>query len=138
MAEAFALVGTIITLVQLTGKVTSLSYNYVGVSKRARKDLRDLVDELTSLGKVLDTLQDYVDAANPMQSKAILQLDGGPLQACARELRELQAKLEPEKGWKGVVDSLKWPFQEGETMQRILRIERHKTLFTFALTADHM
>jgi hypothetical protein len=51
-------------------------------------------------------------------------------------LEDPRQKLEPN--FKGVLDSLKWPLKEQETNQNVSRLERHKTLFAIALTADHM
>lgn len=140
--DGLSAAASIIAIVQIAGSVASLGYSYVASVKRAPKELRELLKELGSLSDVLDTLQDYV-AANP-QSPALEKLStpGGPLKGCATELNELHAKLSSIKltqGASGAVERfIKWPFLEKEMAQFIEKIERHKNLFTFALTADQM
>lgn len=140
MAEVLGLVASIIGVLQLTGALVSVGYDYIGGVKSASKDLQDLVDELHSLGKVLIILQEHADS-NP-KSAALQKLNSsdGPLKGCTDQLDKLKSKLEAGKalGFKGKVKNLVWPLKEKETMQYISRIERHKSIFTFALTADQM
>lgn len=136
MAEVFGISASIIAVLQLTGKVTSFGYGYIGGVKRASKDIGGLVDELGLLTKALITLKDYLEA-NP-QSPALYKLDR-PIRGCIRKLEMLGTILEPPReGFKGIVDSLKWPFKDNEIAQYISRIERHKCLFILALAADQM
>lgn len=140
MADGLSFAASIIAIIQLTAKLTSLGYGYIGGVKRAPDDLRDLMSELISLRQVLTILQNYADA-NPQSTSALHKLNdknGGPLQGCALALQRLQLKMEPKDGLRGIWNSLKWPLEETETAQHISRIERHKTLFIFAVTTDHM
>lgn len=123
--ELVSLTANIIRSVQLSGGLTSISYGYITNVAQAPKVLQDLSDELISLGKVLGALMDYMNTTP--YSPALQNLAGkdGPLERCARELQELDSKLE----LKGVLDRIKWPLKEKETMQHISQIERHKLLF---------
>lgn len=138
MAETLGIVASIIAVVQLTGKLTSISYGYIGGVKRAGKDLGELLRELGALSGVFIALQHYIDA-NP-QSAPLQRLNdpNGPLRECTKELEELILKLEPRDGWKGVADNLRWPLKEKDTSQYISRLERHKSLFILALQMDHV
>lgn len=138
MAEAIGLAASLITLVQLAGQLTCVGYSYICAVKRAPNDLRELVDELHSLGKILTSLQDYADT-NP-QSTTLQKLNeaDGPIKGCFRELEGLKLRLGPRDGFKGFIAGLKWPLKGAETAQIISRIERHKSLFIFALAADQM
>lgn len=138
MAEALGLVASIIAVLQLAGKVTSLGYEYINGVRWGFKDIGDLLNELGSLSKVLLTLKDYADTN--LQSPALQQLNArdGPLRGCTVDLRKLQARLQPKAGIKRKIDILTWPFREHEMMECIARIERHKTLFILAITADQM
>lgn len=140
MADPLSIVASVIAIAQLTERLIALGYVYLGGTKAASKDLRELVNELQSLGKVLVVLQDYAQADQNLQSTALQSLNGqnGPLPGCALELRRLQLKLEPKQGLRGMIQSLKWPFKEQETQQHIARIQRQKSLFILALTVDHM
>jgi hypothetical protein len=48
-------------------------------------------------------------------------------------LKKLETK---KKSFSLLRRRLKWPLMEKETTQAILQIERHKSLFNLALTAD--
>lgn len=134
MAEVLGVASSIIGIFQLTGKLVSLGYGFIGGIKRAPKEIRALANELISLSQVLDTLQEYAD--NHPESPALQRLNekAGPLQVCTQELKELESVLE----LKGNLDRFMWPLKEKDTLQYIAQIERHKSLFIFALTADQM
>lgn len=138
MAEVLGIAASIIAIAQLAGKLTSVSYSYIECLKNATQDLRDLANELASLSSILATLQKNIDT-DPGAS-ATLQLLGdtdGPLKVCEKVLKELQQKLKPpRKGFAGLIKRAKWPLKKEETMQYVARVERHKSLFIFALTAD--
>lgn len=139
MAEALGLTSSVIAVIQLTGLVASLSYGYIGAVRRAPQDLQRLVDELGPFGKALNTLRDVVERDPWSASLQQLLGDDGPLEKCRKQLSEMKAKLEhlSKDGFiRGVVGTLVWPLKESETSQYIARLERFKSLFTLALTAD--
>lgn len=140
MTDVLGVAASVIAVVQLTGALIALGYDYISAVKSASNDLRDLIDELHSLGKVLTILKDHVQTDKSLQYAALQSLNGqnGPIQGCDVELRRLQLKLEPKDGWRGKMNSLKWPLKEKETYQHIVRIERQKNLFNFALNVDQM
>lgn len=144
MAEVLGIVSSIIGLIQLAGKVTCLGYGYIGGVRRAPEDLEELVQELGSLTKALTILRNYVDsgamAGSPSVTIEILNSPDGPIQGCAKELEILRSKLDPigRGGFRGMIESLKWPLKGEETLGHISQIERHKSLFILAFTADNM
>lgn len=136
MADGLGLAASIIAVIQLTTGVASLSYEYIGKATRAPEDISKLMDELKSLLEVLTVLQLAVQA-NPRST--VLQGLDDPLQKCMEEMIKLRIKLEPKKGlrwWEAVLVRLKWPFEEKETSELILRIERLKSLFSLALNTN--
>lgn len=137
----FSITVTIVGVIQLAGKVTSLGYGYIGGVKRAPKDLRELVDELAGLSKVLIAMQDYTDKHPTSEVIHSLNIPKGPLQGCARELEILQMKLEP-KGGDGLQsvmeDGIEWPLGEEETKQYISRVARLKDIFELSLKPEPM
>lgn len=140
MAELVGVVASILGIIQLTGHVAILCQGYVSGVKRASQDMVQLIDELKLLGEVLTVLKDYVDQSSPAGSSAltILASKDGPISGCEGLLRVLQDKLTPRDGFKGMIDSLKWPLKEAETAQYVAQFERHKTFFTLAVSVDHM
>lgn len=140
MGDPLSTAASVIAVLQLTGALISLSKDYIRGVKDAPKDAQQLVDELRSFEKVLSTLRDHVLNDTNLESTALQALNGqnGPLQACALELQRLQLKLVPQRGLKGIIDRLRWPLKERETSQYISQMERHKGLFTFAVTIDQL
>lgn len=135
---ALGVAASCIQVIELGAKVISSSCRYINGVRRAPKAMSKVMDEVNSLTKVLDTLRNYANA-NP-GSTVLSKLDGqdGPLQGCALELERLQQKLEPKEGWRKVRARLSWPLKEKDISEFSSRIERHKSLFVLALTADQL
>lgn len=129
MADPLGMTASIIALIQLTGALSAFGHGYIGGLRRASADRRRLVAEFASLGLILTHLRD---------SGSALQGLAGPLADCTRELEALAAKMRPPaKDLRGFWKTLKWPLEQADTLQAVERIERYKTLFHFAVTADH-
>lgn len=130
--EVIGAVASIASLVHLTGKVFIQSCEYIGAVKEAESEIKKLTDELGALSKVLKILEG-------LNSTTLCELKD-PLQGCTSELKTLQSKLsaKPKGRFRTWAKRLKWPLQEKETLHVISQIERFKSLFTLALTADHL
>lgn len=142
MADPLGMTASIIAVIQLAGALGTLGQGYIGGVRRAPSDRRKLVEEFASLGQVLEHLKDQIAptgtaSAGIFSKSSAIQGLAVPLQNCRLELETLAAKMQPRKGFRGAWSKLKWPLEEAETLQNIERIERYKTLFHFALTADH-
>lgn len=87
MAEVLGVAASVIAVIQLTGKVVSLAYEYLGGVKRASDDLRNLVNELHALGGVLIAMKDFADANPESKTLELLNGQGGPLPGCLQELQ---------------------------------------------------
>lgn len=148
MAEAIALVASIIAIVQLADRIISLGTSYIASAKGARKEITKLRLGLGSLSDILVLLVDHAEA-NP-DSPALRILYGpssgglpGPVEMCMKELQELQSKLEPPEPsgrwpWtrRDTKSSIMWPFKEKEVMHSVSEIDRYKSLFQLALGVD--
>lgn len=129
----------IVALIKLTGNLVSLVYEHLWGVDEAPKDLQTLVDELQSLGKVLTRLRNYppVDNTKEFLSSMFRKLNAsnGPLSECTIELKRLQLKLgsgnlrNPAEGTRGLSCLL----GTDGILPHILRIEKHKNVFTLAL-----
>lgn len=139
MAEALGIAASIIGIIQLTSQVGALSWGYIGGVRDASRNIHELLDGLSSFSKVLETVLEYTES-NSEKPTALEKLGGedGPLQKCAEELVRLRKKLEPKSGIKGMIKVLKWPLKADETSQYLSGIERYKSLFSLALSADNM
>lgn len=130
--EAVGLAASIIGIIQLTGKLTTMTYGYISTCKRAPEDLRSLVAELNLLQQALIVLQ----SQSSQQQLTVQGLYGkdGALEKCSQGLQSLVSELEK----KGKKARLMWPFKEKETMQYIAFIERQKTFFLLAISTDNL
>lgn len=126
---------TINAISHLAGKLYSLGTQYIEETARAPDGLRSLVNELYSLGNVLPTLRKF--AADDPASK-VLELLNDPLPECYWDLEDLQEWLMPGIGRGKKSDTLEWSLGESETLRRVAQIRRHKTLFSLAVTKDHL
>lgn len=134
MAEPLSTAASIIAVIQITAAVASLSYRYTNGLNRAPDDLQRFMNELKLLTIVLSNLQ--ISALENPESTALWNLDH-PIQSCTLEMGSLKGKLAPKKNWLGsALAKLQWPLDETETMEYIWRIERLKSHFMLALSAD--
>lgn len=138
MAEIVGAVSAIAALIQITGLLASAAYQYVGSVKNAQSEAKKLWDEVKSLELVLQKLKLQASSGH-LKSGSYSTLDGR-FRVCSEEISALLRKLETKKKPFGPLSRLKfkfkWPLMEKETTQAILQIERHKSLFNLALTAD--
>lgn len=140
MADPLSMAASIIALIQLTGALSAFGHGYIGGLRRGSADRRRLVEEFASLNIILQHLRDHsASTSGGGGDTGALQDLAGPLANCRQELDALAAKMKPRKrkGLSGIWRTLKWPLEEAETLQAVERIERYKTLFHFAVTADH-
>lgn len=137
MADPLSVAASIIALIQLTGALSVFGHGYIGGLRRGSADRRRLVEEFASLGAILQHLHDHGGGSG--SDAGALQDLSGPLANCRLELDALADRMRPRKrkGLSRVWRTLKWPLEEAETLQAVERIERYKTLFHFAVTADH-
>lgn len=144
--DGLSAAASLVAVLQLTGTVASLGYQYISSVTRAPKDVPELLRELNSLYGVLENLQSYF-IKNP-QSSVLEKLNApnGALPEFFKELNDLHSKLtktklgvpKSSKGLSTIIERFKWPLKDKKTVQTIQRLERYKTLFMLAMTTDHM
>lgn len=136
MAEAVGLCASIAGLASLAFQISKVGYEYINGIQNARSDIKQLVEEVTNLGKLLEQLQhmeeagDLADTSSSSDPLSLLQAE------CKQFLIPLKAKIggSPKRrsfralSMLGISkSSLKWPFKENETRKEIERIERLKS-----------
>ena len=136
MAEALGVVGSIVTVLQLSTKVVE----YLSTIKDASEDRQRLLAEIYSSIGLLYMLKEQSQRAGPerIATTQSLGAPGGPVEQFHHALEELVPKLFPVKGLKKAGKVLSWPFKKEEIMAILRRIERQKSLFSLALQNDHM
>ena len=135
------MMGTLIAVVQITTAVISICYDYRQGTKNASREVIQISDQLSSLKDVLDALLRLVEnseSSDPsrLSTFELLAKSDGPLLTCKTELERLKEKLEPEKGWRAVRQTLVWPLKEGEMRKALSSLERLKSTMQLALSAD--
>ena len=139
--DPLSIIGSIIAVVQLSGAVISICYDYRKEARRAPGEPKRITDELTALQKILEKLieiaeNENADHGSQLSSLKLLNEPEGPLAMCQVELTSLKAKLEPSVRRGAALRALNWPLKELETRRSLETISRIKETLTLALTAD--
>lgn len=140
--DGLSAAASLIAVLQVTSAVITICYSYRQGQKHSSREVIQLSDELSSLKDVLDALLRLAEKSGASDDTArlatfeLLAKPDGPLLNCQSELERLQAKLEPESGWRAVKRSLVWPLKEGELRKALGALERLKGTMQLALSAD--
>jgi len=136
--DPLSITGTLIAVVQITTSVISICYDYRSGVASASRDVVQITESLNSLKEVLESLLRLIETtkAGELSTVELLARDGGTLQSCQAELERLRGKLEPEKGWRKLRNSLVWPLKEGEMRRALEALERWKSTMQLALSVD--
>ena len=142
MSDPLSIIASLIAVVQISGTIISVCYDYRRGVKKAPQDVARITNEITSLRDVLESLIriiDEDDAKNGIRLATIQKLNvpEGPLPSTKKELEDLEAKLRPEKGWRAIGKALVWPLRKGEVDGSLEIIRRMKETLNLALLADH-
>lgn len=141
MADPLSILASIIAIVQISGKVISICYDYRSGVKKAPRDLARITDEVISLRDVLERLIRIIDEDNAnngirLSTVEMLNKPGGPLPRITAQLEELEVKLKPANGWRAVGKALTWPLREGDANKTLDVIRRIKETLSLALLTD--
>lgn len=134
--EAIGAAVSIITLLQVAGKLTVLGCDYIRVAKNASNEIKDLMREVASFNKVLVDLRKVIDELG--FDCTVLQNISGEVGECQHELASLISRLERHRDKKRHIRSLKWPLQATETKEIVARLERYKTAFLLAINIANL
>lgn len=145
MSDPLSIATGLITLIQLTAKVTE----YVKDVKDGGKERTKLRDELRSVTCLLEMLLDRVedqhdsddvnDSSN-LKPAAIASLAGpdGPLDRMKTTMEKIVSKLAPSSGLRKLAQPIKWPFDKKDVLELLGTMERLKSHFTLVLQNDLM
>ena len=131
-----------IAVLQLTGTVINICYNYQIGARNASRDVERIIDQLRSMRDVLERLSTIVNGENAggssrlSSTSKLLSGSNGPLSQFEAELLALQKKLGPASKWKAVGQALTWPLKESDVKKTLAALERNKATLTLALTMD--
>ncbi|MCJ1385865.1 hypothetical protein MMC17_008989 [Xylographa soralifera] len=136
--DPLSITASIVAVIQISQQLFDLCQTYYKGVKNARNDIKRLRDEVTSLSDILTQISDLTDEPGA-DALATLETIKGPLQSCSDDLSSLAERLDPGHGKEMKqfgLRALKWPFSTREVDKTLAIIDRHKNMFTLALTAD--
>lgn len=141
MVEPIGLVGTLIGIVQVCGKLVSVCYDYRMGVRDAPQAISRVVDEVASVGYIAQQLMKAIesDDASSLPSLPSLQAmdgDGGTLRSCLVELQDLKASLKLGK-ISSSKRALVWPLQPVDAENVLQTLATTKSKLQLALAADN-
>jgi len=141
--DPLSITASLIAVLQIGGTVISALYEYRKGVKHASKDAAKIIDELNSLRIVLESLlsvaekeESATERSSRLSTIQQLAKPNGELERCKANLVFLNAKLQPESGWKTLKQALVWPLKEAEVKNTLDDIQRSKSTLHFALSTD--
>lgn len=139
MIEPIGLVGTLIAIVQVCGKLVSVCYDYRMGVRNAPKDISRILDEITSVGSIAQQLVKAVELDDALSLPSLQAMDGddGTLRRCLVELQDLKASLKLGKT-SSLRRALAWPLQRADAETRLQVLATIKSTLQLALAADNV
>lgn len=139
--DPLSITAAIIVVVQISGAVISVCYEYRQGANDGAKEAIRITEELKSLQDVLECLLKLAElevarGSSRLQTLQPLLEPGGVLLRCQDDLSALQHRLTPETGMKMLMRRLKWPLTEKEVKKAIENIARTRETISLALITD--
>ena len=129
---------SIIAVLQLTGAVIG----YLNDVKDAPKECQQCTIEASNIQNLLINLRYRLEqghAGDPwFTAIRALNIENGPLDQYKQALEQLQSRAEIQDGVQKVKRRLLWKFGKEEITSILARMERLKSLVSFALENDHL
>ena len=149
MAEAVALVGSVIAIIQITDRIIDVCKFYLESVQGTPSDLRIILIEISALKTVLENVKFLILCPD----NASLVLDSlsnrdGPIEQCLKSIGRLEGLFpqdtaesggsRPKKRQKfnSTLATLAWPFKAKNARKLLDEILVFKSTITLALTAD--
>jgi len=148
VVETLGVVGSIITIIQISKTIISLCQFYIDAVNGASSDLRVILIEVSTLKGIAQSLQ-YLTQREVVDSALLNQLAAvtGPIEGCKKALNELETLFPPaavsinsqrskRRKLDAAVATLAWPLKRGKAKKLLQEIIQHKTTINVALTAE--
>jgi hypothetical protein len=136
--DGFSNAASIIAVLQLTGAVI----RYLNDIKNAPKECQQCTIEASNLQSLLVNLRYRLDqgqAGDPwFIAVRALNVENGPLDQYKQALEQLLSRVEVRGNMQNVKRQLFWKFKKEEVSSILARMERLKSLVSFALDSDHL
>lgn len=155
MAEVVGLAASVIAIVELTAKLAGCCKFYIENVKDARKDLRKVLIETTSLQGIVDNLRFLLDHDPDFEDAELGGLDAadGPISGCLECLKQLEnlvptpeddasaststsRRLTMKQRSKAIAARLAWPLKRNTVMSTLDDMQRHKATMSLIICGD--
>ncbi|KIL85176.1 hypothetical protein FAVG1_11605 [Fusarium avenaceum] len=143
MAEAIGVAGSIVGLIQFTGTIFKLVFNFCKEVKDAPRKAQELVSLIRDLAGMLESLRllgTALEANNPKSflRPQHLQSFKEILLRISNPINEAKSDFDSGKGVKKLRRRLQWPFTLPETNSLFSDLQEHRANIQLALSADSM
>jgi hypothetical protein len=154
--DPLSITASAITIIQLTFELIQGTRNYYKNVKNAPREIAEFLDQLETLGTVLERLKQTSEKADAAQSsqtalnggvqssqnasclpllKEILRADG-PLAICYEQMSAFKRRLNKDQS--RFKKSLKWPFEKDEIKEAVTRLRNLKSVLNTAILSDNL
>ena len=139
--DPLSVTASIIAVLQVSGAVVSICYDYRNAVKDAVKEATQITDEVKSLQDVLERLLKLAEleiarGSSRLQAMQHLVQPDGALPRCQDDLSTLRRKLGPETHPRSLWATLKWPLTARDLKKSVESISRARGLISLALITD--
>jgi hypothetical protein len=139
--DGLAGAASVVAIIDISAKITSLCFQYFITVKDAKKDIERVSKKAGDIICVLVQIEQLLKG----QNKARLPSTDGlsdSLGQCLRELKDLESKLEMNKNRKPMrqfgLRSLQWPFTSKQVDKIVSGLEGYERTFTLTLQIDQL
>ncbi|KAF6830534.1 hypothetical protein CMUS01_07694 [Colletotrichum musicola] len=137
--EAVGFASSLLTLVEVSGKIVLACYKYHQDIKSAKKDIARIRSEATSIRSVAERLLEIAGSRNGATRPTLRALgdSDGFLDSFLKDFKSLNLGIEPPtEKTKKLAFILKWPLTKSETERSLVVMGRIKATLQLALAAD--
>jgi len=143
--DPLSITASLIATIQITGKVSSLCWDFRSSVKNARNDIARILEEINSLRSVLEALVKLAEDSDQENESTLsvlksLAAKDGALPQCHSQLERIEKELQKyatSNGKRGK-HALLWPFKEKDVSNHLSHISRFKQTLQLALVTDQM
>ena len=149
--DGFSVVANVITVLQAANAVISICYDFRAALKTSPWALTRLLDELTDLRNVLESLEGALSSDSSLSSPtpedsssqiSVTKSVNAPLSNCLAALSHLEGLLEASSlrhrkvsKWQALSQAVGWHFKDSEIEDILERVERYKNTLKLAIAA---
>jgi hypothetical protein len=130
---------SVIAVIDISAKITSICYQYSIAVKDAKGDIERVQRKVGDITLILEKIKELLDS----RDKPRLSITHGLadlLKQCLRVLGDLKVKLDPGKTHKTMsrigFRALKWPFTSKQVDKIVSTLQGYEQTFSLALQVD--